>query len=114
SGDTGLEAAVEALASNGGALTTVEPDDPSTLAARIESSIRPDIGRVVVAGGDGTINAALPAMIRVGKPLGVIPLGTANDLARTLGLPTDPAEAAKVILRGRTRRIDVGSVNGRL
>ncbi|MFO0865366.1 MAG: lipid kinase [Gemmataceae bacterium] len=43
--------------------------------------------------------------------LGVLPLGTANDLARTLGLPTDPLEAAKTIIEGKRRRIDLGRVN---
>ena len=42
---------------------------------------------VIIAGGDGTINAAGPGLLVSGLPLGVLPLGTANDLARTLGLP---------------------------
>lgn len=67
---------------------------------------------VVVAGGDGTMSAAARGMIETGLPLGILPLGTANDLARTLGLPMDLAGAAGVIARGKTRRIDVGSVNG--
>jgi diacylglycerol kinase (ATP) len=51
---------------------------------------------IVVAGGDGTVNGAIPALIEAGKPVGILPFGTANDLARTLGA---------------TRRIDVGQVN---
>lgn len=70
------------------------------------------VGRVVVGGGDGTLNAAAPGLVGAGLPLGVIPLGTANDLARTLGIPTDPEEAAQVIAAGRLRRIDLGEVNG--
>lgn len=68
---------------------------------------------VVVAGGDGTLNGAAPALLELGKPLGVLPLGTANDLARTLGLPLDPLAAAEVLAAGRTRRIDLGLANGR-
>ena len=67
---------------------------------------------VVVCGGDGTINAAARGIMAVGKPMGILPLGTANDLARTLGIPADPAGAADIIAAGTTRRIDVGDVNG--
>ena len=70
-----------------------------------------EIGRVVVGGGDGTINAAAPGVIETGLPLGILPLGTANDLARTLGLPLDLEGATKVIAGGRTRTIDLGEVN---
>jgi diacylglycerol kinase (ATP) len=71
------------------------------------------VDRVVLGGGDGTLNAAAPGLIDAGLPLGVIPLGTANDLARTLHLPVDLPEAARVIAAGRVRRIDLGEVNGR-
>jgi YegS/Rv2252/BmrU family lipid kinase len=46
-------------------------------------------------------------------PLGIIPLGTANDLARTLGIPLDPEAAAQVVAAGRLHRIDLGEANGR-
>lgn len=68
---------------------------------------------VVVAGGDGTINAVAPSLLKANRPVGIIPFGTANDLARTLELPTEPEAAADVIVRGRVRRIDVGLANGK-
>lgn len=68
---------------------------------------------VILGGGDGTMNAAAAALVETGLPLGILPLGTANDLARTLGLPTDPAEAAAIIADGSLRRIDLGQVNDR-
>lgn len=67
---------------------------------------------VVVCGGDGTINSAALGMLETGLPMGIIPLGTANDLARTLGIPDDPLAAADIIVGGRTKRIDLGTVNG--
>lgn len=67
---------------------------------------------VVVGGGDGTINAAALGVIEAGLPLGILPLGTANDLARTLDIPFDLDGAADVIAAGKTRRIDLGLVNG--
>lgn len=71
-----------------------------------------DIDLVVVGGGDGTMNAAAPALIRTKLPLGILPLGTANDLARTLGIPADIGQAARIIAEGYTRTIDLGDVNG--
>lgn len=71
-----------------------------------------DADCVVVGGGDGTINAAALGVIERGIPLGILPMGTANDLARTLAIPTDLAGAARIIATGRTRRIDLGLVNG--
>ena len=73
----------------------------------------PNADRIVIGGGDGTISSALPELLRLNKPLAVLPLGTANDFARTLGVPADAMEAAEVALSGREHRIDVGRVNGR-
>ncbi len=75
-------------------------------------SLRDQIGSVILGGGDGTMNAAASALRDTGLPLGVLPLGTANDLARTLGIPHEPEGAAAVILSGRIRKLDLGSVNG--
>ncbi len=71
-----------------------------------------DVDRVVIGGGDGTLNAAAPALIETGLPLGILPLGTANDLARTLGLPLGLGAAVGIIAAGRVRPIDLGEVNG--
>ena len=72
-----------------------------------------DADLIVVCGGDGTLSAAAAGVIAADRPLGILPIGTANDLARTLAIPADPAAAARVIVAGHTRRIDVGEVNGR-
>ena len=71
-----------------------------------------DVDAVIAAGGDGTVVQTLPVAIARGVPLGIVPLGTFNDLARTLDIPLDVREACAVILNGRKRKIDVGRVNG--
>ncbi|MBP2295043.1 lipid kinase [Azospirillum rugosum] len=73
-----------------------------------------DVHCIVIGGGDGTLNAAAEAVVDSGRPLGILPLGTANDLARTLGIPADPVSAARVILNGTTRTLDLGVANGHL
>jgi YegS/Rv2252/BmrU family lipid kinase len=68
---------------------------------------------VILGGGDGTMNLAAEALVEAGLPLGILPLGTANDLARTLGIPFKLAEACDVIATGVERWIDLGRVNGK-
>jgi diacylglycerol kinase family enzyme len=66
--------------------------------------------RVVVCGGDGSVHTVVAALHRAGglaEPVGLIPLGTGNDLARAVGLPLDPAAAAEVVLTGRPRTLDL-------
>lgn len=83
--------------------------------AGVECSETPGAGveAVVAAGGDGTVIGAIPLALERGVPIGIVPLGTFNDLARTLGVPLDIPRACEVIVRGRSRAIDVGCVNGR-
>ncbi len=68
---------------------------------------------VAIGGGDGTLISAIPGLIESGLPLGILPLGTFNDLARTLEVPTDPEHAVGVIVEGRLKALDVGRVNGK-
>jgi YegS/Rv2252/BmrU family lipid kinase len=70
------------------------------------------VDAVVVGGGDGTMSLAARALLKCKLPLGILPMGTANDLARTLGIPEDLEAAADLIVAGHRRRIDLGSVNG--
>lgn len=67
---------------------------------------------VVAAGGDGTINEVLNMLVLGRSTLGVLPLGTANDFARTLALPLDLEGAIARLAEGQERRIDVGEVDG--
>lgn len=67
----------------------------------------------VVISGDGLLGAVGGAMAGSDTPLGIVPGGRGNDLARVLGIPDDPAEAVAVLAAGHSRRIDVGEANGR-
>lgn len=68
---------------------------------------------VVVLGGDGTINETVNGLVGSKTPLGVIPLGTANDFARSCGIPLSLEESIVTLLKGKPKRIDLGIVNGR-
>jgi diacylglycerol kinase (ATP) len=66
---------------------------------------------LVVAGGDGSLHAVVAALYGRGElrdcSLGLVPLGTGNDLARGLGIPLDPESAARIIVSGQLRRLDL-------
>jgi len=78
----------------------------------VESAAGGHVDAVVVAGGDGTVARQISQAIELDVPLGIVPLGTFNDLARTLAIPFDLAAACALIASGKTRRIDVARVNG--
>lgn len=96
----------------GGFAVTVEPFENLPEIARDITRLHQAADAIVVCGGDGSISSAAPAVIESGLPLGIIPAGTANDLARTLAIPLDFAAAADLIVAGHKRQIDVGMVNG--
>ncbi len=68
---------------------------------------------VIVGGGDGTLNAVVDSLVEMKLPLGILPLGTANDLARTLSIPQSIPEACRAIAAGQIKYIDLGWVNGK-
>ena len=84
---------------------TTRPHEATEIAARAARNGSSD---VFVAGGDGTINEVIQGMAGTKARLGIIPRGTANVLARELGLPLDEQEAAAVAARGKSRRIHLG------
>lgn len=68
---------------------------------------------IVVVGGDGTINSVLSYLVNSDKTLGIIPMGTANLLSANLGIPQKISEALKIILQGKTKKIDCALANDR-
>lgn len=97
---------------SGGLDVTVEAFEALPEIARDIVRLRHMADLVIVCGGDGSVSSAALAAMESGLPLGIIPMGTANDLARTLDIPMELSGAADVIARGETRPVDVGTVNG--
>lgn len=93
----------------GSEVELVSTSSPEDLEA--ELSARPDLDGVVVLGGDGSLHAVVAALHAAGRlgdvTIGLVPLGTGNDFAATLGLHPDAVAAAEVILAGTTRGIDL-------
>ncbi|WP_294192943.1 diacylglycerol kinase family protein [uncultured Sphingomonas sp.] len=87
-------------------------EDPQELEATVTRALakKPDL--VVLGGGDGTISGLVDLLVGKDVILGVLPLGTANSFARSLGLPLDIAGAVRVLADGTPRRIDLGMIDG--
>ncbi|HEX2271413.1 MAG TPA: diacylglycerol kinase family protein [Pyrinomonadaceae bacterium] len=85
---------------------TTRPHEATEIAARAARNGSSDV--IVVAGGDGTINEVIQGLAGTKARLAIIPRGTANVLARELGLPLDEEQAALVAARGKPRRIHLG------
>ncbi|HXT18278.1 MAG TPA: YegS/Rv2252/BmrU family lipid kinase [Gemmatimonadaceae bacterium] len=82
-------------------------------AAIASDAARRGVDVVAAAGGDGTVNEVVNGLDGYDVPLGIIPLGTANDFARQVGIPADADHAMDVILQRKPTRLDTASLNGR-
>ncbi|MFD1720778.1 diacylglycerol/lipid kinase family protein [Amnibacterium endophyticum] len=106
--------AVDALRAAGHEAHGLDAPDAARLEALLRDRIRRDPpDAVVVVGGDGTVHLAVNVLAQTGTPLGIVPVGTGNDLARCLGLPhEDPGAAIDRLLTAlggevpRTRDVD--------
>jgi YegS/Rv2252/BmrU family lipid kinase len=81
-------------------------------AGQAAQALREGVDMVLACGGDGTVTACADGVAGSGVPLGILPLGTGNLLARNLGLPLDLDAALVTALTGTDRRLDAGSANG--
>lgn len=89
------------------------PVDSGSLPERMQAAIASQPDAIVVAGGDGTVACAAQFLGGTGIPLGILPFGTMNLLAKDLGLPIGDTEAAvRLVAAWTPRSIDVGEVNG--
>jgi YegS/Rv2252/BmrU family lipid kinase len=86
--------------------------DPRKLKATTDEAVRGGAPMVIVGGGDGSLSCTVDFLVEHDCVFAVLPLGTANSFARTLGLPLDLDGAIDTIANGRRRRIDLGVLNG--
>lgn len=90
-------------------------DFSNTLPQELPNLIRQyhqDVDLVIIGSGDGTIRAAIAGLLETQLPLGILPLGTANNLARSLGIPLSIPKACELIAQGKRQNIDLGWLNG--
>ncbi|MFD3594968.1 diacylglycerol kinase family protein [Nocardia sp. NPDC058640] len=112
-GDGVTEAVLAELSAQGVDVTQVRAPSADSSVAQVRTTLagpdRPDA--VICVGGDGLMNVLLAAVAHSGVPLGLVPAGTGNDLARELGIPTDdPRAAVRILLGGRVRTLDLGRI----
>src|SRR5687767_888233 len=88
-------------AAGGGEVRLYAAPDGSQLLATLDEALASGPGLLVVGGGDGSVGAAAGKVAGTETMLGVLPLGTANDFARTLEIPSDLDGAVAAIVRGR-------------
>ncbi|MGB3207999.1 MAG: lipid kinase [Crinalium sp.] len=93
-------------------IITGESDNPADF-AKIIRQYHQQVDLVIIGGGDGTVNAAVEGLLDTDLPLGILPLGTANNLARTLNIPSSLPQACQIIAGGKVQPIDLGWVNGK-
>jgi YegS/Rv2252/BmrU family lipid kinase len=94
---------------------TVLTEAPGHATALAGAAVADGVERIVVAGGDGTVCEAVEGLHQAGRgELAILPLGTGNDAARTLGVPLDLEDAVRTALDGRTRSVDLVRVGERV
>ena len=112
SGADAFEQAREKLTSAGIKLIEAKAvKNPKTMGAVVKRAIK-KAPMVILGGGDGSLSSSVDLFLGTDTVLGVLPLGTANSFARTIGIPLDLDGAIEVIANGEGRSIDVGCING--
>ena len=96
-----------------GPVELVMPDSPEGTTAAARTAEERGVELIVAAGGDGTVHRVVNGLRGLSSQLGILPVGTGNDLAFHLGVPASPEEAARAMLSGTWRDIDVIRFNGR-
>ncbi|UZW55334.1 diacylglycerol kinase [Sphingobium sp. JS3065] len=85
--------------------------DPGRLQAMVRQAVAQGAPMVIVGGGDGSLSGTVDELVGKDCVFGLLPLGTANSFARTLGTPLDLPGAVAAIAGGRRRRIDLGMID---
>ena len=102
------DAALARLRSVGIAVRSLEGSDADQALALAREQVASGVDALVVCGGDGMVNLGLQAVADTDTPLGIIPAGTGNDVARYFDIPRkDPATAAERVIAGQIRTVDL-------
>lgn len=102
-----------ALQKQGFSCEMLVTDGPGAATALARKAVSHGADLVIAAGGDGTVNEVSNGLVGTGVPMGILPIGTVNVMARELNIPLNPKKALQIIAEGHTRSIDLGSANGR-
>ena len=86
--------------------------NPAKLSEYARDAVQSGAPMVIIGGGDGSLSGTIDHLVGHDCVFALLPLGTANSFARTLGIPLDLEGAVKVIATGRRRRIDLGLIDG--
>jgi len=92
-------------------VSAVAVQDPAKLEGEVRKAVAAKAPMVIVGGGDGSLSSAVDHVVGSDTAFALLPLGTANSFARSLGIPIDMAAAVDVIANGRLRRIDLGMID---
>lgn len=113
-GSVGERPAIEDALASAGIEGDVQWLEGRHIAKAAKAAVAKGARLVIAGGGDGTISCVAGVLAGTKSRLGVLPLGTLNHFARDLKIPTDLAEAAKLIATGKARPVDLAEVNGRV
>lgn len=107
-----------ALREAGVSFDLVVSEQPGQITSLAEEAARAGFSPILVAGGDGSIGETVNGLLKAAQggeltPMGLLPLGTANDLAYNLNYPADIRQAARIIAAGKVRKMDLCQVNER-
>jgi diacylglycerol kinase (ATP) len=108
-----IDRAIRYLRSRDAVVTLLASSSPTHLTELAAEASRDEaVDRVIVCGGDGTLNLAVRDFDLARGTLGLLPLGSGNDFAKVLGIPRDPIDACATLLDGVPRKVDVALANG--
>jgi YegS/Rv2252/BmrU family lipid kinase len=108
--EAGLDDGLQRLALAGMEVEYLLSHSPEESHAAVDAR-KADLDLVIVGGGDGTLSSMIKVLLACDLPLAILPLGTANDLARSLNIPEELELAFEVIAVNHRARIDLGEVN---
>ena len=108
-----LDSVLKTFTTAGYDINILRTENPRDIAKHLKKDDAKLYDTIVSAGGDGTLNLVVSAMIdnNIKAKLGILPAGTANDFARFLRIEKPHTDAAEIITKGKTKKIDIGTVN---